>query len=145
MSLEAYIVINHEAPYVHTYSPWTNCACTDLPTAACKWQLSTVDINSMEPGRVPRWPGYPTAWPSLCHAAEWMQFSDRLSSISYFHSLLWPILCTYVWRGKSLLDLWVTIFLPDWQPPLKSLSDLFQASCAFALILSMSSAHVILK
>ena len=33
-------------------------------------------------------------------------------------------------RSKSLLELWVTTFLPDWQPPL----ILSQTSCACALI-----------
>ena len=46
-------------------------------------------------------------------------------------------------RGKSLLELWVTTFLPDWQPPLifvrYVLNFLYMCSS------SMASAHVILK
>ena len=46
-------------------------------------------------------------------------------------------------RGKSLLELWVTIFLPNWQQPLifdRLISNFFCMSCK-----RMASAHVILK
>ena len=46
-------------------------------------------------------------------------------------------------RGKSLLELWVTTLLPDWQPPLifDWLISNFLCMCSN----SMASAHVILK
>jgi len=46
-------------------------------------------------------------------------------------------------RGKSLLELWVTTFLPDWQPPsifVRLISN-FLCMCSD----SIASAHVILK
>ena len=51
--------------------------------------------------------------------------------------------CLRTARGKSLLELWVTTFLPDLQPPLifvRFISN-FLCMCSY----SMASAHVILK
>ena len=42
------------------------------------------------------------------------------------------VLMTY--RGKSLLELWATTFLPDWQQPLKFFFRFISTSCACALI-----------
>ena len=46
-------------------------------------------------------------------------------------------------RGKSLLELWVTTFLPDWQQPLIFVRFISNFLCMFSN--SMASAHVILK
>ena len=49
------------------------------------------------------------------------------------------VLCFfYVFRGKLFLELWVTTFLPDWQPTL-----IFVFLCMY--FYRMASAHVILK
>ena len=46
-------------------------------------------------------------------------------------------------RGKSLLELWGTTFLPDWQPPLIFVRFISNFLCMCSN--SMASAHVILK
>ena len=46
-------------------------------------------------------------------------------------------------RGKSHLELWVTTFLPDWQPPL--IFVWFISNFFFMCSSSMASAHVILQ
>ena len=46
-------------------------------------------------------------------------------------------------RGKSLLELWGTTFLPDWQLPLIFVWFISNFLCMFTN--SMSSAHAILK
>ena len=46
-------------------------------------------------------------------------------------------------RGKSLLELWVTNFFPDWQPPLIFVWFISNFLCMCSN--SMASAHVILK
>ena len=48
-----------------------------------------------------------------------------------------------VTRGKSLLELWVTTFLPDWQPPLTFVQ--FVSKFLYMCSNSMASAIVILK
>ena len=49
----------------------------------------------------------------------------------------------HIIRGKSLLELWVTTFLPDWQPPLIFAQFISNFLCMCSN--SMASAHVILK
>ena len=46
-------------------------------------------------------------------------------------------------RGKSLLELWVTTFVPDWQPPLIYVRFISNFLCMCSN--SMASVHVILK
>ena len=46
-------------------------------------------------------------------------------------------------RGKSLLELWVTTFHPNWQPPL--IFVWFMSNFLWICSNSMASAHVILK
>ena len=46
-------------------------------------------------------------------------------------------------RGNSLLELWVTTFLPDWQPPLIFVRFISNFLCMCSN--SMASAHVIYK
>ena len=46
-------------------------------------------------------------------------------------------------RGKSLLELWVTTFLVEWQPPL--IFVWFILDFLYMCFNSMDSAHVILK
>ena len=52
-------------------------------------------------------------------------------------------------RGKSLLELWVTTFLPDWQPPLIFVQFISNSMCmcydSVDTYYSVDSAHVILK
>ena len=50
--------------------------------------------------------------------------------------------CFETIRGKSLLELWVTTFLPDWQPPLIFVRFISIFFCMYSI--SIASAHVIL-
>ena len=70
----------------------------------------------------------------------------RLSNfypISFYPLAMYCSTHRLVTRGKSLLELWVTTFIPDWQPPFIFVRFISNFLCMCSYI--MASAHVILK
>ena len=76
-------------------------------------------------------------------------FAPKIDRINHFLRLNDEMLLTPLGvfkrfsRGKSLLELWVTTFLPDWQPPFIFVRFISNFLCMCSN--SMASAHVILK
>ena len=73
------------------------------------------------------------------HIPTWTHITNIINKIF----LPWPRVIIYYIRGKSLLELWVTTFLHDWQPPLIFVRFISNFLCMYSN--SMASAHVILK
>ena len=69
--------------------------------------------------------------------------SDIQTDLSHEAIFVFCIVILNLPRGKSLLELWLTTFLPDWQPPLIFVWFISNFLCMCSN--SMDSAHVILK
>ena len=123
-------------------------------------------MNVADPTKSLNWESDRAVWLSL--SPDWdsvTQHSKTLSSsfwseleISFTVSTLGMILCVLIsyqyvlcmakiispyLRGKSLLELWVTTSLPNWQPPLIFVWFISNFLCMCSN--NMASAHLILK
>ena len=133
--------------YIHTYRRPTGCASHSLVYGLTKKQFRCLlkrDVMSQE---------------ELAHLLHikgandstrvWQQNTYMRPDTKYLLTYIHTILFTYFFltlhkiRGKSLLELWVTTFLPDWQPPLIFVRFISNSLCMCSN--SMASAHVILK